>query len=605
MRRKWSGRHLLLLVASAAVLAAVLWAVSLVPRPFSAMTPTGVGGTLAPAPPEMQADPGHGGTADSTRSFEVTAIVDRDRSIVIEERITQIFRQPRRGVIRVVPLVDAFGDHTMTSLTVRTSAGAPDDVEVTDETDGVSIRIGDPDTFLTGVHVYALTYRLENMVRTDGGAAAVSLDAITDWDQDIGTVTYSVRGPGAVGSVRCFAGPVGGTGACTRAEPTANGGSFLHRGPLRAGEGLTVELDYDPSDFDATASTTSRRGSTAGIVPAVALLVAGGLLGRRLTARRERGDLRRAGHPLPRPGAPAPIEFEPPLRLGPASMLRLRDGTRADPRRVLAAGIVGLAADGRIRMTPGEKRDTWIIERRPDQVRPPGEADTVLIEALLGDEDTVVLPDPDRDPGERLEEHLDAIDRELLAAGLIARNPSDTVSGTARSSPVLIATVVLVSTATVGAVAGFAGLAASGAGWWQALAGAVTGAGHLGAGTAHLLVGRNLHTPDGLAATLKIEGFERFFADSEAIHSRAALRMGMFREYMGYAVAFGAVDTWLRLMPPDALATDAFGADTGWLADFHRSSTVTSSSRAVAPGGHSGGGGSVGGGSGGGGGGSW
>jgi uncharacterized membrane protein len=48
---------------------------------------------------------------------------------------------------------------------------------------------------------------------------------------------------------------------------------------------------------------------------------------------------------------------------------------------------------------------------------------------------------------------------------------------------------------------------------------------------------------------VRAEGFERFFRESEAAHAQAAERMGLMREYMGYAVAFNAVTSWVNAMP--------------------------------------------------------
>ena len=57
--------------------------------------------------------------------------------------------------------------------------------------------------------------------------------------------------------------------------------------------------------------------------------------------------------------------------------------------------------------------------------------------------------------------------------------------------------------------------------------------------------GRDL-TTTGLGAAYRAEGFRRFFDASEEMHAKAAADAGLLRQYLGYAVAFDAVDRWVR-----------------------------------------------------------
>jgi uncharacterized membrane protein len=117
------------------------------------------------------------------------------------------------------------------------------------------------------------------------------------------------------------------------------------------------------------------------------------------------------------------------------------------------------------------------------------------------------------------------------------------------------------------------------------------------------------YTSRGLGTALRAEGFERFFRESESAHAQAAERMGLMREYMGYAVAFNAVTTWVNAMPQTEL--DQWNMGTSpllyatlpsqriWINSTTSAYTPARSSGFSSGGGFSGGGGGFGGGGGG------
>jgi hypothetical protein len=122
-------------------------------------------------------------------------------------------------------------------------------------------------------------------------------------------------------------------------------------------------------------------------------------------------------------------------------------------------------------------------------------------------------------------------------------------------------------------------------------------------------------TTKGLGAVFRAEGFQRFFNESESMHARAAADEGLLRQYLGYAVAFDAVDRWVAAFDaPDLtwLGTSDIAVFTGFVYGSAMAQAATPPAP-VSSGSGSGGfsgfgggfGGGGGGGSGGGGGGSW
>ncbi len=212
--------------------------------------------------------------------------------------------------------------------------------------------------------------------------------------------------------------------------------------------------------------------------------------------------------------------------------------------------------------------------------------------------------------GEARDQILGELDDDLRNAGLVERRLRGTGSGTAAH--------------VTGAIVAFAltvGLAALMGAFLRALPWRV-GVVLAGLGVAVMVgawgltrvrrAGRD-RTTKGLGAGYRAEGFRRFFDESEEMHAKAAADAGLLRQYLGYAVAFDAVDRWVDAF--DAPDLTWMGAsDVRWVnawaygSVMHQASTppapVSSGSSSGGFGGGFGGGG-FGGGSGGGGGGSW
>jgi len=578
---------------------------------------------------------------DTTRSFDVVAEVNPDHSVTITENIVQEFRTYRHGIERSIPLQTNLGTNLMRSLEVSTSPGTPGDVSVMNIADGVLVRIGDPDTTITGAHAYRLRYVLENVVTQVGGRSMVRLDAISDWDQQIDSLTYVIHGAGSPAGVACYIGVFRNTEGCGTAQQTADGGTFAAGRPLASGEGLTAEVTYALGTFAASpvrSSVHGPMGVAIGVWVALYVALAAAFVITVLRARRSRAAAASAvastfegpiSESLPERmtrGVPsndvlitdvyaeAPLEFVPPLGLDPASMLRLRDASTADVSKVLAATVVDLAADGMI-ILERRNADTWIIRRHDRQPRPVRPYEVVLLQALLGTDQERELGAATSSVSGALGEFMTLLDHHLHGLRLTAK---EKMAFSAAKNP----------TGCVGAgMAGFMALVFGGVGFAvvRSAFGAGTSAVLLGLGLAAVALlaallrdsGRpRLYTKRGLGTLFRIGGFERFFRDSEAIHARAASNYNVYREYMGYAVALDHLDDWIGAMPTDVAQSMVGGVPMAalaqvayhplWLASTrHYAAAHAPKGRSFSGGGGFSGGGFSGGGSGGGGGGSW
>jgi len=637
----WKIASRLVAIALASV---ALGLAALVPAPYSQFVDVRNASSLeVPGPPDdyEQALIDSPFAVDVTRSMTVAAEIRTDRSAVITETIVQVFTTDRRGIYRTIPTEDQIGDHAVRDLIVATSAGTPDEVLVEDISGGVSVRIGDEETFITGPHAYRLTYRLENVVQIVGDTATVRLDAITDWQQDVRRLDYVVTGPTGALSSSCYLGGFGSSTACVRAQDSGTGGAF--RTPaegLPAGDGFTVEVVYPANAFDPVAAVTSRTQSWRPVAVAVGLMLAGLFMAIARSERRRRRDVanaiagidetfsgpmsvdlegrRQSGEsPFPPPSASSalavsarpPLEFVPPVNLDPACLLRMHDGTGADIRRMVAATLVDLAADGVIGLEKAKK--DWVVRRIEQPPRNVKSYELTLLAALLGDSNEAKLSERRTELAAALPVYFVQIDNYLAELGLMNIDFPPKIAYT-RSGRWLS---FLAWSVTFMFFGGFLGVFASALDIQKYMVPVIGALFALGIVVAEWMTSDNSQahlTPRGRGASYRARGFARFMNDSESIHARAAERMGVMREYMGYAVAFDAVNTWTKAMPEAVRRDMPFLADPIALGALWHVPVFTSSSRsAFAPstssgGGFSfGGGGFSGGGSGGGGGGSW
>lgn len=586
------------------------------------------------------------GGIDVTRSFDISAVVNVDRSVTVTEDIVQVFRTPRHGIERYVALRTNRGTNVMRSLMVSASPGTPVSVNLSNVEGGVRVRIGDPDQYVEGAHAYRLTYVLENVVETNGSEALVRLDAINDWDADITSLTYRIIGPTRPRSVVCYLGSFGSTEACGSAVEQPDGATFVAGRVLRSGEGFTAEVRYPAAAVADQAVITSTRGSLLAASVASAALLASVLLGYVITLLRERRSIARCaaavtltfegpiqsnlprrmarGASLPPPLATdvaigAPVEYLPPLNLDPASMLRLRDLERVDVPTMLSATLVDLAADGVIGLERANDGAQWVVRRIAQAPRGVTEYEKLLLTSLLGDHNSCVLAERSSSIGTAIPTFVQAVDVHLRSLDVLGTMPvsfsANRRAGAFANAVVAVVFCAIVSLAFIGV---FTTVAEP----------VTTGLLFAGAAAVFIIASSILrdrrrpltYRPRGLGAVHRIGGFERFFRDSEAIHARAAGDIGVYREYMGYAVAFDHVDRWIGSMP-EQVAGSLVGAvpiaalgllahDATWriASNNYASSISRSRSASSGGGGFSGGfsgGGFSGGGSGGGGGGSW
>jgi uncharacterized membrane protein YgcG len=591
---------------------------------------------LAPSPAGAQRS-----VFESTPRFDVNIVIEDSGDLLVTETIVQQFADtPRHGVFRFIPNRLRYDDdfdrvYPIDLLSVSASPNTPTDVETKDENGNFSIRIGDPDTTITGRHTYEIVYRVQGAMNGFTDHDELFWNAIGDrWEQSIGEMNVRVSGPTGVTRVACYRGTFGSTARCDHAQITKRGDAVFSESNLPAFQAMSVVVALPKGAVGSTApvleehwsldNAFSRTPLTVGGGMALLVLVVGGLgvtMWRRGRDVRFRGSQidQLMGGPVDAETRAVPlfernvdvVEFAPPEDLRPGQVGTLID-EEANTLDV-SATIVDLAVRKYLVIEEIPKtwmlgKADWNLRRLPD---PAGDHllryETKLRDGLFEDGDQVELSELRKTFAVRLQDVKDALYNDMVSRKWFQWRP-DRV----RKMWVGIGTLLLAFGIAITVLLAYR-----------------TRYGLLGIplviGGILLLVGAKwmpARTAKGTAMTRRVNGFRVVIEKAEEHMSKWAEQENVFTRFLPYAVVFGVTDKWAK-------AFESLGqlpSDTTWyvssrpfvyaqFADSIDSFSVTTSGTIAstpAGSGSSGfagfggfGGGGAGGGGGGGGGGSW
>lgn len=547
-------------------------------------------------------------------------------------RVREVFDQDfgtndRHGPERTIP-----NDFGIVTDVEASSPDAPDDLDVENFGSYTRIRVGDPDTEVSGQHRYVIEYTLPQARLSTGFLA---IDAIGDtYEFDMREAEVILNGF-ELSNTNCVFGPAGATDPCDLERV----GTRMYRAvftPLPAGTGITVSGDIDGGGeapgVPLPPVPERRDGTNKGIVGLglAALGVAGAVPVFVRSRRQGRNEVFAGGAAdaaygdLPAPGAPArssegratvlvaddklsdlaTIEFVPPPGIEPweAAVLlteRLDDSTvEAYLSGLVGKEILQVEKSGNdLAISAGPKRSTTTAEQA-----------TVVSSILsLGNPYVTGQYDPQF---AAVWASIREQQRERIARSGWWKHlpPGGGLSGRGAAGcgglTGLIVIGVVALTFMSGSVGGLFGLlrhlpVAAVAAFLIPMIVAV------GVYSAMLPA----RSAQGSALALRTESFRRFLHASEGQHVEWAWNHQLLREYSAWAVALGEADAWSRALERANVPEPARMMAAPMI--IHSSmSSINSSRTAPSSSGSSGGGGgfsggSSGGGGGGGGGGSW
>ena len=515
-------------------------------NPVGALRHVAVGASLVAGPALVLAGVMGGGVHDERFDAKQVLVTPAGDGVRLRETVDQDFGTTQRhGYERIIP--NDFGEPIDV---VVSSPDAPDQTSVTDMGSRTRIRIGDPDSTISGQHRYLLSYTLPDAQLSTG---ALALDII-DPGEELETGRFEVVLAGfELADTTCNVGGFGDVGGC---ELVRDGDLYrVMFEPLSAGDDITIAADAAygvaggptrlVTDQELDAMVTTEFVPPAGIRPWQGAILL-----------KEAVDTESVS-----------AWFSDQIAVG---VLTLTDGTP----QVLSAGPALAQADPVTR------------DRITDLLGGDGELELGKYQPAL----------------QTLWQQLLAEQKQVAAASGWWRKFAP---GSAPKFPVALSATVTVATVAL-AVAVWRGWARA---WPIALlAGFVIPAVVAGVAYRRLLPQRSAA---GSAVALRAESFRRFLEASEGKHVEWAWQHGLLREYSAWAVALGAAGAWGRAVANSAVPPPDIAAQTAPLLVYSHLGAWSQARTPPPPAGSSGGGfsgfsgGSVGGGGGGGSSGSW
>ena len=577
-------------------------------NPVGVLRHAAVGASLVATPVLVMAGLIGGGAHEERFDAKQVVVTPIGDGVRIRETVDEDFgTKDLHGYERLIP-VD-FGAPTDVEVS---SPDAPDSTSVTRLGPWTRIRVGDPDTTISGQHRYIVSYTLPD-ARLSSGALALD---IIDAGEELETGRFEVVLSGfELTDPTCNVGARGTVGGC---ELVKDGDLYrVVFEPLKAGQGITVGgtivSTSSPADLPVPDPIEHRKDRRLPLAAGVGALGAvagfGGFRIARRLGRNEVGGAGAADAAYGAAGGPTRLvtdkemdslvttEFEPPRGIRPWQ------GAMLLTERVDASSVSAWFSDqisvGVITLT-GDKPQ--VLSAGPALAQAEPVTRERIIE-LLGTDGSLELGT--YQPAlETLWNQVQAEQKKVAAAS----------GWWNKFAPGTPATFPVGLSATVGVAAVIVVIAAW-QGWLRSwpiavLAGFAIPAVVAGAAYRQLLPQRSAA---GSALALRAESFRRFLEASEGKHVDWAWQHGLLREYSAWAVALGAAGAWGRAVANSAVPpADIVNQTAPLLLYTHFGAwSQTHTKPAPAGGGGSGGfssgfsGGSVGGGGGGGSSGSW
>lgn len=318
--------------------------------------------------------------AEVIREFSSSYDIQTDGTVLVEEVIVYDFEgESKHGIYRTLEtghpqsatkkFHERYIDIEVVGVTLD---GQQVPYEVTGETE-VTIKIGDPDVFVTGEKEYTISYVLSGALSYGTEGAEFYYDVTGNgWGVPIGQVVAVVTGANPeVLKERsyCYEGRVGSVEMCAEKNVTATATTF-RSGFLEPYEGLTIAQQIDES---RVAQLVVERSTLGWLLWVVTLLWSLGFLVWCLRFRYR--------HKI---SQPVIAQYEPYAGLLPMYTGVLFDN-KLDPRDI-TAGIVYLAEQGFITIKRTEKKVLWVFNTTEYELtlkRPLSEAPNLFLQQVL------------------------------------------------------------------------------------------------------------------------------------------------------------------------------------------------------------------------------
>ena len=186
--------------------------------------------------------------------FKSQIEIQKDTSLLVVETIVLNFPQPRHGIYRVIPITYTANGKTikagfsLDSITDENGVGLQ--YEKSRRGQSVSLKIGDPDLTIQGLHTYVIKYKITKVLqRFDTHDELYWNVTGSEWDTDILKAQAFVTSEFApVAKVECFAGEFGSTERFCTGNNTTSEALFTSSTTLGSGRDFTIVVALDKNN---------------------------------------------------------------------------------------------------------------------------------------------------------------------------------------------------------------------------------------------------------------------------------------------------------------------------------------------------------------------
>jgi uncharacterized membrane protein len=403
--------------------------------------------------------------ASQIDAFDVEIVLEQDGTFVVTETLLVDFGdQQKHGIFRTIPVSYARTE-TVAGIPVGTSyavrlrvlrvtdrAGEPVRFVDYPEDRSVFIRIGDPDSTVTGKNTYVITYRVQRAInRFDTHDELYWNVTGTDWDWPILRTKVRVHFPSEVRVEELMHETFTGVFGSRSTVATERVGARTYEAEvagLRPGEGLTFVLGFPKGVLEPPSASRElwwKLSDNAAffLVALVPILAFASMLFLYLRHGRDPGGR-----------TPIVVQYDPPEELSPAEVGSLLD------ERIDTADIVSTAIDLAVRgyLAIREEETTRLLfltdkdyrfeKKKPadDSLRPHERA---FYDGIFESGDSVLLSSLKNKFYRRIPSIHRAISKELIEKGLFLRDPERvvnfyrSVAGAAAVAPVFLVPFLL------------------------------------------------------------------------------------------------------------------------------------------------------------------
>jgi hypothetical protein len=195
---------------------------------------------------------------EAIRTYDVAMSLRKDASMHVTETIEYDFgSQQRHGIYRTIPVEFPYDDeyrrvYPLEDVEVSSPTGARTDLEVSGGAT-TTLRIGDPDEYVTGTQTYVIDYVVKGVVNSFTDHQELYWNVVgQEWDVPVDAVTASLEGPAPVDDALCFKGNQGSTEQCT-VSGVGEGTVSFSASDLPPRQGVTIVVAFPVGTFpDAT-----------------------------------------------------------------------------------------------------------------------------------------------------------------------------------------------------------------------------------------------------------------------------------------------------------------------------------------------------------------